>query len=260
MKALTENLRRVWIFDFDGTLSPIVAERSAARMLPEAKKTLTELNHLPGQQVAVLSSRMLDDLISRVRVPGTYLGGGSGIEWLLPDGRRTRAEESLEPLLKAREATIPRIDYLKAIPGVDVEDKTWSVAVHVRRVMQDDRASVFGLLTDMARTGSIRILKGPEVFEIQLLPEIDKLLGVRALCRLIRFDPGSGMIVYCGDDENDAVAMEWVIRQGGVAFSIGFHPLVPGARPVDGPEGLVREIRKWACMGKGEVRRKHERL
>jgi trehalose 6-phosphate phosphatase len=245
---LIEDHQKLWIFDFDGTLSPLVTERSAARIIPEAHEMLIGLIHLPGHHVAVLSSRMLDDLIPRVDVPGIYLGGGSGTEWLLPDGCRVVAEEKIEPLQKAREEVVPRLETLKAVQGIEVEDKKWSIAIHVRQVPQNVRASVFSLLTDLARTSPIRVLKGPEVFEIQLLPETDKLFGVQTLCRLIRFDPGSGTIVYCGDDENDAIAMKWVIRHGGVAFSIGAEPLVPGAEAVDDPEALVREMRKLAGL------------
>jgi trehalose-6-phosphatase len=132
-----------------------------------------------------------------------------------------------------------------------VEDKMWSFAVHVRGVLPDDRASVFSLLTDLIRTNPIGIFKGPEVFEIQLLPGIDKLFGVQTLCSLIRFDPGSGLIIYSGDDENDAVAMEWIIRHGGIAFAIGSEPLVRGARAVDSPDALVKEVRNLAGLGKG---------
>jgi trehalose 6-phosphate phosphatase len=77
---------------------------------------------------------------------------------------------------------------------------------------------------------------------------------VRTLCSLTRFTPESGRIVYSGDDENDAVAMQWVIRNGGVAFSIGSTPLVQGAVTVASPEALVREVRKLAGLN-GDERR-----
>lgn len=236
----------LWIYDFDGTLSPIVKERSAAAILPEAKKILMELVRLPGQQVAVLSSRMLDDLTPRVTVPGVHLGGGSGAEWLMPDGRRVIAEEKVEPLIKARGRVLEALNAIGTIPGVDVEDKKWSLALHVRGAPLGAQASIFNSLTELARTEGIRILRGPEVFEVQMLPEIDKLFGVKTLCNLTGSTPESMRIVYSGDDENDAVAMEWVIRHGGVAFSIGSKPLVQGAVPVADPEDLVREVRKLA--------------
>jgi len=260
MMQLINRIPSLWVYDFDGTLSPLVKERAAATILPEAKGILIELARLPGQEVAVLSSRMLDDLIWRVDTPGLYLGGGSGAEWLLPDGRRMIAEGKLEPLLKARKEVLDDFKRIKTVPGVDVEDKKWSVAFHVRGIPTSDRESVFKSLTQLAQTNGIRIFRGPEVFEAQLLPEINKLFGVKTLCSLTGFTPESVRIVYSGDDENDAVAMEWVIRCGGVAFSIGSQPLVEGAIPVASPEALVREIWKLAGLNGDERGRKHERL
>jgi trehalose 6-phosphate phosphatase len=51
-------------------------------------------------------------------------------------------------------------------------------------------------------------------------------------------------MVYAGDDENDATAMEWVIRQGGMAFSVGKKAIIPDAIHVPGPEMLAAEIRR----------------
>jgi len=81
---------------------------------------------------------------------------------------------------------------------------------------------------------------------VQLLSEIDKLFGVKNLCKLVSFQPDGGLLVYAGDDENDATAMGWVIREGGAALSIGRNPLVPGARAVASPAALVEEIREMA--------------
>jgi len=260
MMPLTERIPGLWIYDFDGTLSPLVEERSAATILPEAKEILIELAKFPGQQVAVLSSRMLDDLIPRVEIPGLYLGGGSGAEWLLPDGHRMVAEGKMKSLLKARKEVLDDFRRIKFIPGVDVEDKKWSIAVHVRGVSPDDRASTFNSLTELVRAKGVRILRGPDVFEVQILPEIDKLFGVKTLCSLAGFVPESGMIVYSGDDENDAVAMKWVIRHGGVAFSIGPRPFVRGAIHVATPAALVREVWNLAGLTENERRRKDELL
>jgi hypothetical protein len=51
-----------------------------------------------------------------------------------------------------------------------------------------------------------------------------------------------------GDDENDVIAMAWVIRQGSMAISIGSCPLVFVARSVATPDALVTEIRKLAGL------------
>jgi trehalose 6-phosphate phosphatase len=238
--------RRLWIFDFDGTISPIVPDRRAARILPQARDLLTELASRPGELVAVLSSRLLDDLITRVEVPGVYLGGGSGVEWLLPGGNRWTAVKMAERLPEARETLIPAIGNLLAIPGIIMEDKVWSMAIHLRGVRSDQREQVSSFLKDRLRRQGIRFFRGPRVFEIQFLPEVDKVFGVRTICEVLGVDPCRDRLIYAGDDENDAIAMAWVIQQGGLAVKVGYSHIVPGAWHVTDPAALVFELGRFA--------------
>ena len=241
-------LLKVWIFDFDGTLSPLVPDRRAAALLPEAGELLSELAGIPRHAVAVLSSRLLDDLAGRVDVGGLYLGGGSGAEWLLPDGRRRAADSNVQRLESVRRVVMPEFDKLRGLANVDVEDKKWSVAVHVRQADGDERKRVRAFLDALSRTTGIRLLQGPEVFEIQLLPELDKLFGTVILCEMLHHVPAPGTLVYAGDDENDAMAMGWVIRKGGTALFVGAEPIIPGVRVLDSPAALVQEVRRIAGL------------
>jgi trehalose 6-phosphate phosphatase len=146
---------------------------------------------------------------------------------------------------------MPELATLSGIQGVDLEDKKWSVAVHVRRVSHDDRIRVSDFLGALSRTTGIRLLRGPEVHEIQLLPEIDKLFGVVILCEMLNFVPGPGTLVYAGDDENDALVMRWVLRKGGTALSVGRDPMIPGVAVLEHPAALVTEVRRLAGLNAG---------
>jgi trehalose 6-phosphate phosphatase len=237
--------RRLWFFDFDGTLSPIVPERSEAMIHPACKNLLEELVLRPYECVAVLSSRLLDDLIHRIGVPGVFLGGGSGIEWFVEGRGRWVANKELDNRLKiAREELLPKIMELAVMPGVEIEDKKWSVAVHTRKCTDDSRKKISEIMEMWRISNMVRIFGGPEVKELPFLSEIDKAFGVRTFCTFLGFDPSRGELVYAGDDENDAVAMQWVIRQGGVAFTVDHISLAEGAVVVEGPEGLTGEIRR----------------
>jgi trehalose-phosphatase len=251
MKEVT--WKRLWFFDFDGTLSPIVRERSEAVIHPVCKKLLEELVERDHECVAVLSSRLLGDLIHRVSVPGVFLGGGSGIEWFVDGTERWIAGEKLENRLKsARARFLPQIVKLAIIPGIEIEDKKWAVAIHTRKSTGKAKRQVTTFMETWCDSRPVRMFRGPEVIEVQFLPEINKAYGVQALCKFLGLEPESSEIVYAGDDENDALAMRQVLRQGGIAFSVGGGFFVEGARIVEGPESLAAEIRTMIGLKRGE--------
>jgi trehalose 6-phosphate phosphatase len=244
--------KRLWFFDFDGTLSLIVPERSEAIIHPACKELLEQLVAQVDEYVAVLSSRLLDDLINRVGVPGVFLGGGSGIEWFVKGKGRWIADEKLENQLKiARVEPFSQIMKLAVIPGIEIEDKKWSVAVHTRNSNAASKMHIASILEHLSNSLKIRLFRGPEVIEVQFLPEINKAYGVQALCKFLALERGSSEIIYAGDDENDATAMEQVLRQGGIVFSVGRISLVEGARIVKDPQALVAEIRNVIGLKRG---------
>ena len=236
--------RRLWVFDFDGTLSPLVPDRSAARLHPACRALLKDLAADSGNQVAVLSSRSLEDLASRIPVQGLILGGGSGLEWRLPGGHRIiPGEEAERRLEEARKAVSPALARISAFPGVELEDKRWSAAVHFRRVLPEARSMLYPLIRDLEEHPGIRVFEGPAVAEVQFFPSVNKSFGIRRLCRILKFDPSVARILYAGDDENDAMAMKWVISRKGTAIAVGGRVRVPGVRTADGPASLARAVR-----------------
>lgn len=239
--------RSLWVFDFDGTLSPIVPDRNKARLHRECERMLRFLARSPWNRVAVLSSRALDDIVSRMPVPGVFVGGASGLEWRLPGGHRIGPGAASEALLAARRrAVFPLFEEIASVPGVEIEDKRWSVAVHYRNASpRSFRRRVF-LLQRLRNRKGIKVFRGPEVVEVQMLGGGGKSAGVRRLCRLADWDPSRERIVYAGDDENDAVAIRWVLSKGGAGIVVGNRITVPQARHVEGPADLARVVRETA--------------
>ena len=78
-----------------------------------------------------------------------------------------------------------------------------------------------------------------------------KSAGVRRLCRLADWDPVRERVVYAGDDENDAVAIRWVLSKGGAGIVVGNRISVPRARHVEGPADLARAVREFADAAPG---------
>ena len=249
---------RLWVFDFDGTLSPIVADRTAARLHPASRALLADLAREPANRVAVLSTRAIEDLPPRIPVPGVILWGSSGLEWRLPDGRRVVPREATRrKLAEARARILPSVGRLGAIRGVEIEDKGWSVAVHYRRVPADTMPGLVPLLDELAGFPGIRVYAGPMAAEVQFFPRVNKAFGVRRLCRLLAFAPGRWRLFYAGDDENDAPAMRWVLAQKGTVFAVGNAVRVPGALAVQGVSALARAVRAQAGLeppGRGGIR------
>lgn len=241
--------RRIWAFDFDGTLSPIVPVRTEARLHPACRSLLRDLARSPDTLAAVLSSRSLDDLVPRVPVRGLFLGGGSGLEWRLPGGQRISPGREVEENRKnALTRLLPVLEKISSVSGTDIEDKRWSIAVHYRKVSPDARSSLTPLLDKVRRLKNVRVFDGPVVAEIQLVPGWEKARGLENLCHFLRFDPSGGRIVYAGDDENDGTAMRWALSRKGIALAVGSRTRVSGARVVSGPAALARLVRSLACL------------
>ena len=237
--------RSLWVFDFDGTLSPIVADRNEARLHRECERMLRFLARRPWNRVAVLSSRALDDIVARVSVPGVFVGGASGLEWQFPEGHRIGPGAASESLLAVnRRAVFPLLMKMASVPGVEIEDKRWSVAVHYRNASPRSIRRRATLLQRLRNRKGIKVFLGPEAAEVQMLGGGGKSDGVRRLCRLAGRDPSRERIVYAGDDENDAVAIRWVLSNGGTGIVVGNRITVPRARHVEGPAGLARAVRE----------------
>jgi trehalose 6-phosphate phosphatase len=243
-------IKNLWVFDFDGTLSCIVPDRHAARLHPLCRTMLAQLAATEGFYTAIQSSRTLDDLLPRIDVKGVALGGNGGAEWLLPDGTRTALSQDQRPSLQAvRALLLPELKSIDQIEGVDIEDKQLSIAVHVRKVSGKYRRFIQRHLEFLKLNNNLTIYPGPEAYEIVLLPDMQKTQGLKALSKLIGFNMEDGFLQYAGDDSHDAEVMKLVLQHGGMAFTVGPEPLVPGSAVVADPEALAREILKLVSPG-----------
>jgi trehalose 6-phosphate phosphatase len=135
---------------------------------------------------------------------------------------------------------------LASVPGVEIEDKRWSVAVHYRNASPRSFRRRASILQRLRNRKGIKVFRGPEAVEVQMLGGGGKSAGVRRLCRIADRDPSRERIVYAGDDENDAVAIRWVLSKGGAGFVVGSRISVPQALHVENPAGLARAVREFA--------------
>lgn len=124
----------VCAFDFDGTLAPLVAKPEEAHMPAEVERLLRAL---AGRcRVVVISGRSVADLKRRVPIEGIELIGNHGME--SPFVRK-------ESLALSRESSdtwraLLEQSGMRALQGVELENKTYSLALHYRHAPRRKQA------------------------------------------------------------------------------------------------------------------------
>ncbi len=110
-------------FDFDGTLAPIVADRDRAAMRARTRRLLASVCEL--YPCAIISGRAKGDVASRLHdARAKYVVGNHGIE---PGADLTGFEREIAEIRPWLERA------LAEHPGIEIEDKRYSLAIHYRR-------------------------------------------------------------------------------------------------------------------------------
>lgn len=174
--------------DFDGTLAPIVAEPGRARMRSSTRELLIQVARL--YPTVVISGRAQPDVAARLRgVPLAAVIGNHGLEPAASPGLFERVVRRWRPSLDA---------LASRHPGVEIEDKRYSVAVHYRGCRAKKRL-LRELEQALAGLQPVRMVGGKCV--VSLLPPDAPHKGM-ALERLRRRF-GCDTAIYVGDDETD---------------------------------------------------------
>src|SRR5690349_6844325 len=179
--------------DYDGTLAPIVEDPSQAVPLPEAVAAVRALASLPQTTVAVVSGRALRDLATLSRLPSeVHLIGSHGSEFDIGFVQRLAADQI--DLRSRLQAELERI--AAAHPGVRLENKPASVAVHLRTASRAMATAV----TDAIRVGpaawpNVHTTEGKEVVELSVLAS-NKGTAIDELRRQV----SAGAVLFMGDD------------------------------------------------------------
>jgi len=201
----------VLFLDFDGTLSPIVADPGAAVLVDGACEALESLaSQCP---VAILSGRDLADIRSRVAIPGIWYAGSHGFELTEPDGtyHRNEAADAAVGILEGAAAELREI--LAEIPGVRVEHKRFAVAVHYRQVATQRVGEIVSATRKLGQRDGLRVTNGRMLVELR--PDIDWDKGTTLAWIRDRIDAeGSLLPIYIGDDLTDEDAFDAVEFDG----------------------------------------------
>jgi trehalose 6-phosphate phosphatase len=249
--------RALVALDFDGTLSPIVADPDAARAHPGAAAALGRLAGVIGT-LAIITGRpaaVAVELGGFSGVPGLIVLGHYGWErW--QDGTLTSPPPP--PGVAAARAELPRV--LAGAPdGTWAEDKGNAVAVHTRRAANPQGAfdALRGPLDALAARTGLTVEPGRLVIELRP-GGTDKGTALGALVG----ERHPGAIMFCGDDLGDVPGFEAVrkLRDSGIpGLTVCSGSAETAAEladatdlVVDGPDGIVAFLESLADVLKAQ--------
>ena len=249
--------------DIDGTLAPIAPTPEQAAVPPATRRTLERLTRLPNVHVAFVTGRAAADGRRLVAVPNSWTIGNHGIELIEPGGalRANAAAEAYGPAM-ARAVQLLR-DRVAGIRGVLVEDKRWTVSVHVRLASDDVVPKVEHEVESIGRELGLRELHGKKIFELRPPIAIHKGIALIELATSLGVFDGevlTGSILYVGDDRTDEDAFR--VLPPAPAHSVTIH--VGGAELPDGQHttaelllddpGAVHDFLEWLAVIRGRAR------
>jgi trehalose 6-phosphate phosphatase len=150
----------------------------------------------------------------------------------------------LNPVLKRKLATLTELG-----PGILVEDKGYSLALHYRLASDQGealRAAIHEICATAPR-GSVEILPGKLVFEIKMAG-INKASAVR---ELMKYPPFKGRTpIFIGDDTTDEPVFPMLSQFGGLGFSVG-RVVADVKGHFEKPESVRAWLSRIASKGQG---------
>jgi trehalose 6-phosphate phosphatase len=227
----------VLLFDYDGTLTPLVEFPWQAKLAPRTAELLSHLAAVPRLHLGVLSGRRQEDVEQMVGLAGLYYCGLSGIEMNVK-GASFVHPTALQgaPII---DEVVRRLSAIEEVySGAWVEHKRFGFTVHYRSVApnltEEVRRLVLSFLERWADT--LHIVDAPLAVEATLAGAGTKGDAVRKIVA----DVGEpSFVFYAGDAPNDNDAFVAVRNLGGVTLGVGPKALPAATACVTDPEALV---------------------
>jgi trehalose-phosphatase len=224
--------------DFDGTLCEFNPDPGAVRLDETRRALLASLSARPCCTVGLVTGRRLTDVRVRAGEIGpVYLAGFHGLEIDSPDASFVHPDATVAST--AMQEIAARVaPSIRRLPGVFIEDKGLSIALHFREAEPAHRVLAQSVFVDAARgdldAGRLRLLPGACVVELLPNTSWDKGAAVEWILDRVQGEEGRPVFpVYIGDDVTDAPALAAVGSKGiGVAASAR---VAGGDYHVDGP-------------------------
>jgi alpha,alpha-trehalase len=205
--------------DYDGTLTRIVDNPADARLSEHMRTALARLAQFAT--VAVISGRDLEDVRQRVALEGVSYAGSHGLDVRAANGRRFEHRQAAERSVEIDAAERELIGRVGSIPGVILERKRFSLAVHYRMTPEGRWAEVQQAVeAALMHRASLRLMRGRMVFELQPDLDWDKGRAVAWLLSELRRGADSSRVLYMGDDVTDEDAFCAMRELGGISVAV----------------------------------------
>jgi trehalose 6-phosphate phosphatase len=205
------------LLDIDGTLLELMPTPREVWVPPGLSTTLNRLLERTSGALALVSGRSLND-IDLIFAPDEYPAiGGHGAEMRVSADSEAVATHAapMDKELKRRLAAIAKLS-----PGILLEDKGYSLALHYRLAPHAEKAiyAAVSLIRADLPDAPIEVLPGKCVCEIKH-SGFNKASGVR---QLMTHEPFKGRRpLFIGDDVTDESVFAIMPDLNGLAFSVG---------------------------------------
>jgi len=216
--ALVPHLHETAILlDIDGTLLDLMPTPREVWVPPGLSETLSRLTERTSGALAMVSGRSLND-IDLIFAPEVFRAvAGHGAEMRLSVGNEADAVNAppMDKELKRRLAAVAKLS-----PGILLEDKGYSLALHYRLAPHAEKAiyEAVSLIRADLPNAPIEVLPGKFVCEIKH-SGFTKATGVR---ELMKHEPFRGRRpIFIGDDVTDETVFAIMPDMNGLSFSVG---------------------------------------
>jgi trehalose 6-phosphate phosphatase len=217
-RALVPHLNETaLLLDIDGTLLDLAPTPREVWVPPGLAETLEGLLERTSGALALVSGRSLND-IDLIFAPKQFPAvGGHGAEMRLSTDNEAVASHAppMDKELKLRLAAIAKLS-----PGILLEDKGYSLALHYRLAPHAEKAiyEAVSLIRADLPNAPIEVLPGKSVCEIKH-SGFNKASGVRELMKHAPFKGRRPLFI--GDDVTDETVFAIMPDMNGLAFSVG---------------------------------------
>jgi trehalose 6-phosphate phosphatase len=229
--------------DFDGTLVDIVERPDAVRIDPALPDVLRRLQERLGGALAIISGRPIAFLDPHFAPHHFDIAGLHGLEHRI-GGRIFLCDPDEHPAL--REMVGRLTDTVAQKPGILIEDKGCSVAIHWRLAPQEkDFALATARAAIEALGGHYRVQYGKAVAEI-----LPAAAGKgKVIEKFLHQAPYAGRRpIFAGDDLTDENGFKTVNAHDGLSIRIGEGETIARLRLAT-PAALRHALSAWASEG-----------